>query len=182
MEMAIEVGKQVASIVAPVCEQSLFVYAFDSVAYQIVAKGNELSDWDRAFKGIKAAGSTSCGAAVKQMEKRGQKVEQIVIITDQEENTQPFLAHAIEDYKQLSGDTPNVVIVHVGRQSNQLERALQIAGIEVDVYTFNGDYYSLPNLVPLLAGGTRLDLLMEIMDLPLPVRKRKELALTAQTE
>ena len=33
-----------------------------------------------------------------------------------------------------------------------------------------GDYYALPNLVPLLARPSRLELRMEIMDTPLPVR------------
>src|SRR5262249_30903276 len=69
MEQAIEVGKQVASITAPICESDLFVYAFDTVAYRIKAKGNELSDWEKAFKGIKADGGTSCGVPLAQMQK-----------------------------------------------------------------------------------------------------------------
>jgi hypothetical protein len=39
------------------------------------------------------------------------------------------------------------------------------------VFEFCGDYYSLPNLVPLLAKPNRLELLMEIMEYPLPVRR-----------
>ena len=44
-------------------------------------------------------------------------------------------------------------------------------GITVDVFPFNGDYYSLPNLVPLIAKPSKLELLMEIMEYPLPERK-----------
>jgi hypothetical protein len=54
---------------------------------------------------------------------------------------------------------------------DQLERECTRAGVAVDAYPFNGDYYSLPNLVPLLARPSKLELLMEIMDYPLPVRK-----------
>jgi hypothetical protein len=43
----------------------------------------------------------------------------------------------------------------------------------VDTFTFAGDYYSLPKLVPLLTPPSRLDLLMEILDMPLPVRADK---------
>ena len=41
----------------------------------------------------------------------------------------------------------------------------------VDTFDFTGDYYSLPNLVPLLAQPSKLDLLMEIMNYPLPQRQ-----------
>jgi hypothetical protein len=46
----------------------------------------------------------------------------------------------------------------------------------VDTFDFNGDYYSLPSLLPMLAGGSRADLLMEIMDQPLLKRKARQLA------
>lgn len=42
--------------------------------------------------------------------------------------------------------------------------------VPVDVFPFNRDY-SLPNLVPMLARPSRLELLMEIMEYPPPVRK-----------
>ncbi len=40
-----------------------------------------------------------------------------------------------------------------------------------DAFQFTGDYYALPNLVPLLSRPSKLDLLMEILEYPLPVRK-----------
>ena len=43
----------------------------------------------------------------------------------------------------------------------------------VDTFTFAGDYYSLPNLVPLLSRPSRLELLLEILETPLPVRDDK---------
>jgi hypothetical protein len=42
--------------------------------------------------------------------------------------------------------------------------------VAFDTFTFAGDYYSLPNLVPLLTRPSRLELLMEILETPLPER------------
>ena len=38
-------------------------------------------------------------------------------------------------------------------------------------FDFGGDYYALPNLVPLLTRPSKLELLMEIMEYPLPQRR-----------
>jgi hypothetical protein len=65
---------------------------------------------------------------------------------------------------------PNVIIVKVGNHSNYLERQLQQSQVPLETFTFAGDYYSLPNLVPLLSRPSRLELLMEILETPLPVR------------
>ena len=43
-------------------------------------------------------------------------------------------------------------------------------GVPTETFTFEGDYYALPNLIPLLSRPSRLELLMEILDTPLPVR------------
>lgn len=171
MEMAIEVGKRIAAIVAPICQRDLFVYAFDTVSYAVTASGLELSDWEKAFKGIIAAGGTSCGVSIAALLKKRQLVEQIVMITDQGENTRPTMLSALEQYKKELNVDPNVIFINVGQAGNSLEEQLNRAGFEVDSYKFDGDYYSLPNLIPLLAGGTRLELLMDILDYPLPVAK-----------
>ena len=41
----------------------------------------------------------------------------------------------------------------------------------VPAFTFKGDYYALTNLIPLLTRPSMLELLMEIMEYPLPRRK-----------
>jgi hypothetical protein len=52
-----------------------------------------------------------------------------------------------------------------------VEKQARAAGVSVDVFQFDGDYYSLPNLIPLLTRPSRLELLMEIMEYPLPKRR-----------
>ncbi len=171
MTQAIELGKQIASVIAPICQNDLFVYAFDTMAYKITAKGNELSDWEKAFKGINPAGSTSCGVCLDAMMRANEVVEQIVMVTDQEENTPPFMVNALQAYFEKFNIMPDVLFVNVGRQSSQLFDQLTARGIMAENYVFNGDYYSLPNLIPIISGGSRLELLQEIMSYPLPEKK-----------
>lgn len=171
MTEAIELGKTIASMLAPVCEKGLFVYAFDTIAYEVKARGNELSDWEKAFKGVNAGGATSCGVGIDKLIRQNELVEQIVIVTDQEENTPPLMLPTLRSYEAKFGVMPDVLFVSVGRAYrpvlyNQLTRE----GIMAEDYVFTGDYYSLPSLIPLISGGSRLELLSEIMSYPLPER------------
>ena len=59
----------------------------------------------------------------------------------------------------------------VPRAGAYLEEQCRQAKVAADAYQFDGDYYSLPNLVPLLSRPSRLELLMEIMEYPLPARQ-----------
>jgi hypothetical protein len=63
------------------------------------------------------------------------------------------------------------MIVKVGQHCDHLENHLRGARRAFDTFTFGGDYYSLPNLVPLLSRPSRLELLLEILETPLPVRE-----------
>jgi hypothetical protein len=170
MESAIEVGKQIAALVSGVTEAELFVYAFDTIAYPIKAKGSALSDWEKAFQGLQANGATSIGAPVEVMRLKKLAVEQFIIVTDEGDNTAPLFHDAFEAYRRDMNLSPSVLIVKVGSSSTFVEHNLRNRSAQVDTFTFAGDYYSLPNLVPMLARPSRLQLLMEIMEIPLPER------------
>ena len=172
MSEAIELGKRIGSMMSAVCEDDLFVYAFDTMPYEITVQSDNMADWERAFSGIRAGNATSIGCPLVAMEKCNQSVEQIIIITDEGENSSPRFVPALKEYRRVMKADPNVVIVRTPGGSNMLERECQSEGIGVDVFQFSGDYYSLPNLVPLLARPSKLDLLIEIMAYPLPKRKR----------
>jgi hypothetical protein len=176
MEVAIELGKQIASIVAPICEKGLFVFAFDTMAYEISARGRELSHWEAAFKGITAGGGTACGAAVDMMTRKKIFVEQIIMVTDQGENQNPRLVPSLTAYAKELDFVPAVIIVNVGNHDKTLQMSLDLANMAYDTFTFSGDYYSLPSLLPMLAGGDRTQLLMDIMCMDLPQRKTRVLA------
>ncbi len=171
MHTAIELGKRIGAMVSTICESTLYTYAFDTMAYEIVAAGQDLADWQRAFQGITAGGGTSCGVAVKYMENKKQYVEQIILVTDEQENTHPAFTTALRQYSVVMDTQPSVVIVRTPGGGSHVETLCRHQGVPVDVFQFTGDYYSLPNLVPMLSRPGKLELLMEIMDYPLPVRK-----------
>ncbi|MBD2465458.1 hypothetical protein H6G89_31130 [Oscillatoria sp. FACHB-1407] len=173
MENAIELGKRLAALISGITQADLFVYAFDNIPYPVAAQGKELTDWERAFQYIKAGGGTSIGAPLEAMRKKRQVVDQIIVVTDEGENAAPYFGEVYKTYCRELAVMPNVVIVRVGGYCNWLESQLKGQQAPVETFTFAGDYYSLPNLVPLLTCPSRLDLLMEILDTPLPVRSDK---------
>jgi hypothetical protein len=171
MEQAIEIGKRIGAMISAICERELFVYAFDTMAYPIERAGDQLASWERALRGIHAGGSTSCGVALEYMTRKNQYVEQIVMITDEEENSNPLFVETLKKYRAAVAADPNVCFVKTPGASNRLEQQCRAAEIACDAFQFTGDYYSLPNLVPLLTRPSKLELLMEIMEYPLPQRK-----------
>jgi hypothetical protein len=171
MQLAIELGKQIGALLSAVCECGLFVYAFDSLAYPIETAGNRLADWEAALRGITAGGSTSCGVVLEMMIRNRQFVEQLVLITDEQENVPPYFLQSLQKYRQEIKAEPNVCFIRTPGSSDYLEKQCRQAGVPCDVFQFTGDYYSLPNLVPLLARPSKLDLLLEIIQYPLPVRR-----------
>jgi hypothetical protein len=171
MDQAIELGKRLGAMISAVCEKELYVYACDTVAYPVERGGDTLASWERALAGIVAGGGTSCGVAIELMRRKGQYVEQVILVTDEEENTAPYFVDALKKYREELKVEPSVVFVRVPRAGNYLQEQCKKAQLPADAYQFNGDYYSLPNLVPLLVRPSRLELLQEILEYPLPVRR-----------
>jgi hypothetical protein len=176
MALAIELGKRIGALVSTICDAELFVYAFDTMPYPIARPPRaddaaDLASWEQALAGINAAGGTSCGCAIEAMRLRGQNVEQIILVTDEGENTGPLFVPTLAKYRESLRADPSVLIVRTPGAISGLETQCKSAGISVDVFQFDGDYYSLPNLIPLLSRPSRLELLMEIMAYPLPKRR-----------
>jgi hypothetical protein len=175
MTEAIEVAKQLAALVGAVVTADFRVYAFDTAAFEITAgpaRGERpaLSDWEQAFKFIKADGSTSIGAPLAKMTKDGVYVEQVVLVTDEGETSNPRFVDAYAEYQGRLGAAPRVIIVQVGSHSPHFSAGLTARGIEVMRYEFRGDYYSLPNVLPRLAIPSRAELVDQIMARELPRR------------
>ncbi len=175
MNQAIEVGKQTAAMISAITESDLFVYAFDTMAYPVQAQGKDLSSWEKALKGINASGGTSCGVALEYMIRAKQYVEQVVVITDEGENSAPAFWATLDKYKVALKSDPMVTIVRCkdtsGNWADLLERQAKASSRQCDVWPFEGDYFSLPGLIPFLTKGSRLDLLMDIMLHELPKRR-----------
>ncbi len=177
MSRAIEVAKQLAALISAVITADFYVYAFDTAAFEVKvksAKGQRpaLSAWEHAFRLIRADGGTSPGVALAKMLKDGRLVDQLVIVTDEGENTAPYLADAWDEYRQKMQVAPSVIIVQVGGSDEHFARRLQARGVELTRYRFSGDYYSLVNILPLLAAPSKAELVSLIMEYPLPERPK----------
>ncbi|MEZ4884507.1 MAG: hypothetical protein R3E32_07245 [Chitinophagales bacterium] len=170
MESAIEIGKRLAAMISGISESDLHVYAFDSMPYEVKARGEELTDWEKAFRLIRAGGSTSIGAPLEALRVKKIRVEQIIIVTDEGENAAPYFTKTYEKYMQELKTDANVILVKVGHASGYIEKQMKAKQLPVDTFTFGGDYYSLPNLIPFLNRPSRLELLMEILEMELPER------------
>jgi len=170
MTEAIEVGKRIASMISGVAEAPLHVFAFDTAAIPVTAKGPNLSDWEKAFALIRADGGTACGAPIDVLRKAGTVVDQIVMVTDEGDNTPPLFVDAYARYREELRVSPDVLIVRVGAASTVVTSGLAARGVAAQTFTFAGDYYALPNLLPLLTQPNRQELLTEILAVPLPTR------------
>ncbi|MCK6511607.1 hypothetical protein L6R29_16750 [Myxococcota bacterium] len=180
MEMALEVGQRIGAMIGLLCSRGLLAYAFDTMPYPIKSpESDSLADWQKAFHGIRAGGRTSIGSPIQWMRRKQQRVEQIILVTDGEENASPYFVEELQAYQKELDIYPTLVMVKVGSDRELLESRCERAGIAMDVYRFNGDYYSLPNLIPMLTQPSRVDLLMQILDYPLPQRPDPKQALPA---
>jgi len=171
MNVAIELGKRLGALISAICAKELYVYAFDTLAYPVERAGDDLAHWEKALQGITAGGGTSCGVVLEAMRRKKQYVEQIIMVTDEGENTPPLFVDALKKYREDAQADPSVCFVKTPGASNHLEEQCRRAGVMADTFQFSGDYYALPNLVPLLSRPSKLELLLEIMDYPLPRRK-----------
>jgi|HigsolmetaAR201D_1030396.scaffolds.fasta_scaffold18204_2 hypothetical protein len=169
MSEAIEVAKELAALVGAICSDFV-VLAFDDACYEVRASGTERSAWEKAFRLIRANGSTSIGAPLAKLTAERKYVEQLVIITDMQENTAPLFHDAYARYVAELGIGPDVMIVAVGGQSRRFEKNLKDHAIPHTIWVFDGDYYALPNLLPLLAMPNRAEMVAQIMAVPLPQR------------
>jgi hypothetical protein len=178
MGIAIELGKQMASLISAVMAEGvpLYVYATDVMAYPIQSKGNALAEWNEAMKYIKAGNGTCLGAPLVVMKNNKQIVEQIVMITDEGENAPPAFLKSYEDYCTTLNIRPSVHMIRCGTFCNVVSDKLERAGVEISKYDIKGgkgetDYYSLPGIISYLMHPGKLEILMEIMNYPLPQRK-----------
>jgi Mg-chelatase subunit ChlD len=174
MERALELGTHVAALACTIADEMRCVYAFDSVARAVRPKGEglDLAAWAEAFGRLRADGQTSIGISFAALARAGQRVEQVVVITDGEENSGPFFVPALREYEQAMavGVTVVVVLVNAQRGRNALEQSLASNGVEAATWVFDGDLYSLPNLIPFLVTPRRAVLCAQILETPLPTR------------
>ena len=105
------------------------------------------------------------------MRRKRQYVEQIILVTDEGENTAPLFVDAYEVPRGAEGRPDG--LLRAGRPGQRLtwRRRAGRRACRATCSSSRGDYYALPNLVPLLSPPSQVELLMEILEYPLPERK-----------
>lgn len=160
MQVCVEIGKMLACLCSTIAEAPLFVEAFDGDSFTVSSTEPSFEGWEKAFRHIKADGWTSLGAPLHKL--RQQYFEQILLISDGEENTQPFFC---EELRKIERDIEVIWLKVGGSSQTTLEHSAQRLGIRLRTIPFQGDYYNLPNLVPLLC--TQNTLVSEVLECPL---------------
>lgn len=170
MHVANEVASQLFSMLATSMspDAKLYAYAFDDVAYELNADLGRIDQFRKDLDLIRAGGMTSYGMPIVAMARKNQTdVEQLVFIGDEGENASPAFETA---YDKLPLK-PNVVMIRIGQHSDYIERVCKRMGIEFQAIEFSGDKYSLQNVTALLSGKSVSDLVLDILDYPLPQRQ-----------
>ena len=135
MSAAIEISKGIGSMISTIVEGDFFCWVADVMASQIKCKSNSLDEWKNAMKMVRAGSATSCGGGIQALRKNNQRVEQIIMVTDQGENRQPLFVNEMLEYKKQFGIMPRIVFVNCGRWScTKLQAECDRNNIEYEKY------------------------------------------------
>ncbi|HEX2970849.1 MAG TPA: hypothetical protein VHP11_00860 [Tepidisphaeraceae bacterium] len=148
MGRTITLGQRVLELVSPLCQAGLHAYAFDTMAYAIRRNAADAGRWDGVMSRIVPGGFKACGAAVECMRMNRERVEQLVLITDQRENASPTFVEAYQTYAQAMGVLPRVRIIRPLDSSGWLEHRCYKAGVPFETLDEEAD--ELSSLIPLL--------------------------------
>ncbi|MBS2036418.1 hypothetical protein JST97_15615 [bacterium] len=160
MEVCVEIGKMLACLCSTIAEAPLYVEAFDADSFTVNCSEPTFEAWERAFRHIRADGCTSIGAPLAKL--RNRAYEQVLLISDGVENTRPFFC---EELKRTGRDIEVVWLKVGGQARTKLDESAERLGVPMRIIPFNGDYYNLPNLVPMLC--SRRTLVSEVLEYPL---------------
>lgn len=163
MEGAIEGGRQVAAILCRSVKGGVALSFVNNSPQTYDVTGKTLEEITKLTKGIMAFGGTSLGCALKQAQDNKLQVDGIVVISDGEDNQNPYFHMAYLAYVEAMGVEPTVYFYKMGSGSPLVEYC---AKFNIDLQTFelgqSVDYYSLPNLVQTMRVG-RYSLLDEVL-------------------
>ncbi|MCE7873761.1 VWA domain-containing protein [bacterium CPR1] len=169
MEPALELGKRLASMVAAVARGPLAVYTFARESTLVDPERRDYAGWAEAFEGLEARGQSSMGAALLTLYKSPRVFDQVILVSDQRENQSPRFLPALRLLRRRNRWL-SFCFVNLDGGVHLLEADCRRLKVDLQTFNFQGDYYALPNLLPFLAQPSRMAMLMEILDTPLPGR------------
>lgn len=169
MEPALELGKRLASMVAAVAKGPLVVHTFARESTLLQPERRDYAGWAAAFESLEARGQSSMGAALLTLYKSPQVFDQVILVSDQRENQSPRFLSSLRLLRRRNRWL-SFCFVNLDGGVHLLEADCRRLKVDFQTFNFQGDYYALPNLLPFLAQPSRMAMLMEILDTPLPGR------------
>ena len=157
-------------MISAVCEKELYVYAFDTMAYPI-----ERGRRRPGVVGEGAQGHHRRRRDVVRRRRRDDAAQEAVRRADHPrhrrggEHARRCSSTTLTEVPRGGQGRPERLLrAHARAPSRSSRSSAARRAIVCDAFQFTGDYYALPNLVPLLSRPSKLELLMEIMEYPLP--------------
>lgn len=167
MAQAIELGKEAATILAAKVEnpdENLHIVVFDNTVKEVPkSTTGKFTDFEARFRYIRANGTTSLGAIIEYIDNNDLHPDAVLMITDAEETDVPFLENALAASSNIAG--VRIINCKVGTNCYDLnvsDEVKQGKALEIENVKYDGDYYSLPNIVKLVAAGGIRELIKTI--------------------
>ncbi|HEY6333607.1 MAG TPA: hypothetical protein VI756_30085 [Blastocatellia bacterium] len=164
-EHALAAGKRLVSVMSALTTSSLYVYAFDGLAYPLELNKGTDAGWRDVLSRLTPGARTAAGSPLVHMRENGRVTEQIVIVTDGREDQAPRFADELDEYRRQLGVQPRIVIVRVGTFDRSFEEELRQNKADVRGVVFDGPG-SLSRLIGILATPSRLDRLVDRIEMP----------------
>lgn len=172
MHIAINLAKRLGPMVGPAMTAKLYQVAFNTAVYPIAVQGTGVEDYERAYRMLSPGGGTSFGAPIDYLTVNNLQVGQFLYLTDQDETYLPVFSSSYRAYTKKFNIQPRVVVVHLGGGRDQdIENQCRQLGVDCETWTWNGDYYSLTQVLRLLAKSSLVQEILETPILPRLVRK-----------
>ena len=167
MSKAITLGKELATILAAIVEnpsENLRVCVYDSTAKEIkISEKNEYSDFEARFRYIQANGTTALGSVIKFIDANKLRPDCVIFIGDAEETDTPLLKTAVAASDYIVG--AQLINLKVGTKVFDLDipkNVLVDKTVSVENMIYDGDYYSIPNILKIITKGGIKETIAEI--------------------
>jgi hypothetical protein len=174
MELAIELGKMIATACTFALEDAPVVLTFNSTSHKInINKSDGAGEISKKFELIRAAGGTNIGAPFQYLVSQKIPVDQIILISDGEHNAGEHPIYPATQY--IKDVNPNVHLVYIEIQPNGVSKGANLQHSLVNVFSekmthlpFSGDYYGIQTIINALSSKGRNGILDEVMASNIP--------------
>jgi len=179
MEVAIKIGKLLATTCTLAMDEAPTVIAFDDLAHNInIEKSDTAAAINKKFELIRADGYTSIGAPFEHLREQKIFVDQIILISDGEQTKGYEPRDSSREY--IKNINPDTYLVYIEILNNAVSRAPYstsvktkgdldaIFGKNMTHLPFSGDYYAIQTIVNALSSASRNTIVEEVMACTIP--------------